>query len=79
MNPSASGAFSRVVGGVNVTGGACAEGVDGRSPALKEVDAARVEHVGRAGTVEAAICSACVLGNAHGAREVGLALITVDP
>jgi hypothetical protein len=63
-----------------VSGGASGEGFDGRLrlPALKEVDAARVEQVGRDGKVEAAICSASLFDNADGAREVGLALLRVD-
>jgi hypothetical protein len=49
-----------------------------RLPALKEVDAAGVEQVGRDDKVEAAICSASLFDNAHAAREVGLALLRVD-
>jgi hypothetical protein len=48
------------------------------SQRFKEVDAAGVEQVGRDGKVEAAICSASLFHNAHGAREVGLARLRVD-
>ena len=63
-----------------VAGAAAAGGFDGclRLPALKEVDAARVEQVGRDGKVEAAICPASLFDDAYAAREVGLALLRVD-
>jgi hypothetical protein len=43
-----------------VPGGPAAEGLDGleRLPALEQVDAARVEQVGRGGKVQTAICLA---------------------
>jgi hypothetical protein len=46
-----------------------------RLPALKEVDTARVEQVGRDGTVEAAICPAAFSTRVMEPREVGLALL----
>jgi hypothetical protein len=63
-----------------VSGAPAAEGLDGRLrlPALEQVDAARVEQVGRDGEVEAATCLASLLDNAHGAREVRLGLLRVD-
>ena len=63
-----------------VSGAPAAEGLDGllRLPALEQVDAARVEQVGRDGKVQAAICLASLLDNAHRAREVRLALLEVD-
>ena len=57
-----------------------AEGLDGRLrlPALEQVEAARVEQVGRDGEVETAIRLTSLLDDAHEAREVRLALLGVD-
>jgi hypothetical protein len=49
-----------------------------RLPPLEQVETGGVEQVGRHGEVEAAIRLASLLDDAHGVREVGLALLGVD-
>jgi hypothetical protein len=59
---------------------AAAEGFDGRLrlPALEVVHAAGVERVRGDGEVQAAGYPACLLDDAHAAREVGLALLGLN-